>query len=114
MLVAKTERGEKCKEEAREGLRVLTENSKKQIKIIKMVLENHVIDTKNRFEATFKTMFDIIGNEFNNEVVAAEQLASLAQSAIENGRPLDETFYLKGKFGAKVEYKHTNSRNCCH
>ena len=97
-MVAKTERGEKCKEEAREGLRLLTENSKKQIKVIKMVLHNNVTDTKNRFEATFKTMFDIIGNEFNSEVVAAEQLASLAQSAIENGRPLDETFYLGGKF----------------
>ena len=103
IIVAKVERGEKCKEEAREGTRILAENSKTQIRLIKSVLLNTVNETRDRFEQTFTAMFDIIGKQFNTEVNATIDLVSLAQSAIENGRELDEPFYLKGNLNKKLE-----------
>ena len=61
VLVAKTERGEKCREEAKEGCRIANENAKRQINHIKNVLEKTISDTKERFEHAFKALFDIIG-----------------------------------------------------
>ena len=61
VLAAKTERGEKCREEAKEGCRIANENAKRQIIHIKNVLEKTITDTKERFEYTFKALFDIIG-----------------------------------------------------
>jgi len=61
VLVAKTERGEKCQEEAKEGCRIANENAKRQINHIRNVLEKTILDTKERFEHAFKALFDIIG-----------------------------------------------------
>ena len=38
----KTERGQKCREEALEGLRLIIANSKKRVSLIKQVLETNV------------------------------------------------------------------------
>ena len=61
VLVAKTERGEKCREEAKEGCQIANENAKRQINHIRNVLEKTILDTKERFEHAFKALFDIIG-----------------------------------------------------
>ena len=103
ILVAKTERGEKCKEEAKEGTRFLMENAKTQVRLIKSVLLKTAHESLDRFETTFQTMLDMLGAQFNTEVVTAEHLASLAQSAIESGKPLDEPFYLKGENIYKIQ-----------
>ena len=61
ILVAKQERGDKCREEAKEGIKLIEQNTKRNITIIKSVLNRSILDTKARFETTFKVLFDIIG-----------------------------------------------------